>query len=295
MSVDFTLSAYRQLLSALQQSDYAFHTFEEWCQGKVAGRYVLLRHDVDLKAGRSLVTATIEAEMGIRATYYFRIVPQSNQPEIIRAIAALGHEIGYHYEDVSLFNGDMDKAFDHFKTQLAYFRQFYPVKTICMHGSPTSKFDNRDLWKLNDYRELGVLGEPYLDFLSSPAALNGDIVYFTDTARMWDGGKYNVRDKSVISHQSSVISPEKSESSDSRNVEILHHKLKNELSVISSKKKTIHSTYDFIEYINNKPIENGMMITTHPQRWTDKPLSWLHELIFQNIKNSIKKMLVVRQ
>ncbi len=316
MSVDFTLSAYRQLLSALQQSDYAFHTFEEWCQGKAVGRYVLLRHDVDLKAGRSLVTATIEAEMGIRATYYFRIVPQSNQPEIIRAIAALGHEIGYHYEDVSLFNGDMDKAFDHFKAQLAYFRQFYPVKTICMHGSPTSKFDNRDLWKLNDYRELGVLGEPYLDFLSSPAALNGDIAYFTDTARMWDGGKYNVRDKSVISHQSSVISqqssvnshqstvisdqsavisPEKSECYDSRNVEILHHKFQNELSVISSKKKTIHSTYDFIEYINNKPIENGMMITTHPQRWTDKPLPWLHELVFQNIKNSIKKMLVVRQ
>lgn len=268
MSVDFTLSAYRQLLSALQQSDYAFHTFEEWCQGKAVGRYVLLRHDVDLKAERSLVTATIEAEMGIRATYYFRIVPQSNQPEIIRAIAALGHEIGYHYEDISLFNGDMDKAFDHFKTQLAFFRQFYPVKTICMHGSPTSKFDNRDLWKLNDYRELGVLGEPYLDFLSSPAALNGDIAYFTDTARMWDGGKYNVRDKSVISQQSSVI---------------------------SSKKKKIHSTYDFIEYINNKPVENGIMITTHPQRWTDKPLPWLHELIFQNIKNSIKKMLVVRQ
>ena len=275
MLVDFTLSAYRQLLNALQHADYAFHTFEEWCDGKAAGRYVLLRHDVDLKARRSLVTAKIEAEMGIRATYYFRIVPQSNQPEIIREIASLGHEIGYHYEDLSLFNGDNDKAFDHFKTQLTYFRRFYPVKTICMHGSPTSKFDNRDLWKLNDYRELGVIGEPYLDFLSTPAVLNGDITYFTDTARMWDGGKYNVRDKLVISHQSSETS--------------------DQLSVISSKKKTIHSTYDFIEYINNKPIENGMMITTHPQRWTDKLLPWLQELVFQNIKNCIKKMLVVRQ
>ena len=268
MPVDFTLSAYRQLLNALQQSDYAFYTFEEWCEGKVAGRYVLLRHDVDLKAGCSLMTAKIEAEMGIRATYYFRIVPQSNQPEIIQEIAALGHEIGYHYEDLSLFNGDNDKAFDHFKTQLTYFRRFYPVKTICMHGSPTSKFDNRDLWKLNDYRELGVIGEPYLDFLSTPAVLNGDITYFTDTARMWDGEKYNVRDKSVISDQSSVT---------------------------RSKKKTIHSTYDFIEYINNKSIENGMMITTHPQRWTDQPLPWLQELIFQNIKNLLKKILIARQ
>ena len=275
MPVDFTLSAYRQLLNALQQSDYAFHTFEEWCEGKVAGRYVLLRHDVDLKAGRSLVTAKIEAEMGIRATYYFRIVPQSNQPEIIREIAALGHEIGYHYEDLSLFNGDNDKAFDHFKTQLTYFRRFYPVKTICMHGSPTSKFDNRDLWKLNDYRELGVIAEPYLDFLSTPAVLNGDITYFTDTARMWDGGKYNVRDKSIICHQSSVTNDQSS--------------------VISSKMKTIHSTFDFVEYINNGPIENGMMITTHPQRWTDQPLPWLQELVFQNIKNLLKKILIARQ
>lgn len=268
MPVDFTLSAYRQLLMALQQADYTFYTFEDWCEGKAEGRYVILRHDVDLKVAQSLVVAKIEAEMGIRATYYFRIVPQSNQPEMIRAIAALGHEIGYHYEDLSLFNGDTNKAFDHFKTQLAYFRQFYPVKTICMHGSPVSKFDNRDLWKLNDYRELGVIGEPYFDFLSSPAALNGDVTYFTDTARMWDGGRYNVRDKSLISNQ---------------------------VSGISSKKKTIHSTYDFIEYINNKPNENGMMITTHPQRWTDKPLAWLQELVFQNVKNCIKKMLVVRR
>lgn len=268
MPADFTLSAYRQLLNALQQADYTFYTFEDWCEGKAEGRYVILRHDVDLKVAQSLVVARIEAEMGIRASYYFRIVPQSNQPEMIRAIAALGHEIGYHYEDLSLFNGDTNKAFDHFKAQLTYFRQFYPVKTICMHGSPVSKFDNRDLWKLNDYRELGVIGEPYFDFLSSPAALNGDVTYFTDTARMWDGGRYNVRDKSVISHQSSVR---------------------------TSKRKTIHSTYDFIEYINNKPNENGMMITTHPQRWTDKPLPWLQELVFQNIKNNIKKMLVMRQ
>jgi hypothetical protein len=268
MAIDFTLSAYRHLLNALQQVGYAFYTFEEWCEEKAVGRYVILRHDVDLKAERSLMTARIEAEMGIRASYYFRVVPQSNKPEIIQAIADLGHEIGYHYEDLSLFNGNADKALEHFKAQLAYFHQFYPVKTICMHGSPTSKFDNRDLWKLNDYRELGVIGEPYLDFLSTPTVLNGDIVYFTDTARMWDGEKYNVRDKSVISNQ---------------------------LSASGSRKKKIHSTFDFIEYIKNKPVENVMMITTHPQRWIDKPLPWLQELVFQSMKNLIKKMLVARQ
>ncbi|MBA7531110.1 hypothetical protein ES705_23321 [subsurface metagenome] len=38
----------------------------------------------------------------IKGTYYFRIVTQSFNPEIIEQIAELGHEIGYHYEDFVL-------------------------------------------------------------------------------------------------------------------------------------------------------------------------------------------------
>ena len=50
------------------------------------------------------------------------------EPEIIRAIAALGHEIGYHYEDMSLCGGDIDAAWSHFLTWLDYFRQYYAVE-----------------------------------------------------------------------------------------------------------------------------------------------------------------------
>ena len=64
-----------------------------------------------------------------------------------------------------------------------------PVSTICMHGSPMSKFDSRDLWKKYNYREFGILGEPYFD-------LDFDkIFYLTDTGRKWDGNKVSVRDK----------------------------------------------------------------------------------------------------
>ena len=103
MNRDFTLATYRKLLLTLQQSGYSFFTFEDWCLGKASGRYVILRHDVDIKAAHSLAIAQIESEMGIRTTYYFRVVPQSNKPYIITSIAGLGHEIGYHYEDLSLF------------------------------------------------------------------------------------------------------------------------------------------------------------------------------------------------
>jgi hypothetical protein len=278
---DFTLTAYRQLLLALREAGYSFYTFEDWCDGKAQGRYVILRHDVDLKAANSLATARIEADLGIHASYYFRVVPQSNQPEIIRAIAALGHEVGYHYEDMSLFNGDAEKSIEHFKQQLAYFRQFYPVRTICMHGSPTSKWDNKELWKTYNYRDYGIVGEPYFDFLSSKPAdkdlLNGSVTYLTDTARMWDGDKYNVRDK--ISGQLAVDREQLAVSS-------------GQLAVNGNAHPKIHLTFDFIRWLEAKPANNVLMITTHPQRWTDSSLPWIKELFMQTLKNYVKRWIV---
>ena len=37
------------------------------------------------------------------------------------------------------------------------------------------------------------------------------------------------------------------------------------------------------------------MITTHPQRWTNRPLPWLKELVGQNLKNVVKAALVKRR
>jgi hypothetical protein len=187
--VDFTLKTYKQLLIAFEQDDYEFLTFQQFCEGRVREKFVILRHDVDLKAENSLATAKIEHELGICASYYFRIVPQSDKPQVIKKIIALGHEVGYHYEDLALFNGDAEKAIEHFKIKLEYFRQYYPVKTICMHGSPSSKIDNRSIWKKYDYKDFGITGEPYFDVNFNK------IFYLTDTGRSWNGEKYSVRDK----------------------------------------------------------------------------------------------------
>lgn len=254
---DFSLETYRLLLVALQQNEYEFVTFENWCNNKTSGKIVIIRHDVDLKAINSLRIAEIETKLGISSTYYFRVVPQSNQPEIINSIVKLGHEVGYHYEDISIFNGDKKLALIHFEKQLEYFRNYYPVSTICMHGSPTSKYDNRDLWKDIDYHNFKIVGEPYFDFLNIV-----NVEYFTDTARMWNGEKYNVRDKSVNND------------------------------VINVKNKKIHSTFDLINWINTSGNSNPIMITTHPQRWTDNRFEWIIEFINQNIKNLIKRILI---
>ncbi len=186
---DFTLSVYRLIIDAAMKAGYELMSYEHFVKTNQKGRSYILRHDVDRLPHNSLDTARMEAESGLKGTYYFRIVKESFHPDIIRSIADLGHEIGYHYEDLALCHGDLDKAYEHFQVNLEIFREFYPVSTICMHGSPLSRWDNRLLWEKFDYKKSGILAEPYFDTDFSKA------YYLTDTSRMWNGSTYSVRDK----------------------------------------------------------------------------------------------------
>jgi len=52
-----------------------------------------------------------------------------------------------------------------------------------------------------------------------------------------------------------------------------------------------HTTSDIINAVNEGTFPNQAMLNFHPQRWNDKPLPWLKELVWQNIKNQGKRML----
>ena len=187
---DFTLNIYRKLLCEFKKSDYFFLTFEDFMsKGLPSKKTIILRHDVDKRPENALKMAQLENEYGIKASYYFRIVKQSNNPTIIKKISKLDHEIGYHYEDLTLAKGNFDDAISLFEKHLAYFRQYYPIKTICMHGSPLSRYDNRLIWKTNDYRDYGIIGEPYFDIDFE------NVAYLTDTGRKWNSSNENIRDK----------------------------------------------------------------------------------------------------
>lgn len=256
---DFTLDIYRTLLETLQAKGYQLISYRDYVMTSCRKdeKFVILRHDVDAKPENSLKTAQIEASMGAKATYYFRVGKESNNPEVIRAIVALGHEIGYHYEDMSLCGGDIDKAYDHFQTWLEYFRQYYAVETICMHGAPTSKWDGKDLWKKYDYKALGIIGEPYMDTDFS------DVFYLTDTGRCWDGYKVSVRDKI----------PEFQDEWTKAGL-------------------TWHTTSQLMAAIEQGRLPKHVMMTTHPQRWTNNRGAWYKEAITQKLKNIIKRILL---
>ena len=221
-------------------------------------KVILLRHDVDLLPYNSLRFAEIQAKLGIRGTYYFRAVPESWDENIIKEIKALGHEVGYHYENMDTCNGDVDKAWDDFRYHLDKLRKLVEVQTICMHGSPRSKFDNKEIWNKYDYRSLQITGEPYYD-------VNFDeVFYLTDTGRRWDGWKTSVRDK--VLQQKNWI----------------------------KQGLVFHSTNDIISALNNNQLPNKIMFTMHPQRWSKGGIPWIKELLLQTIKNEIKKILILR-
>ena len=255
--MDFTRKAYRQLVSQLKDAGYVFITYQQYCEGNLPQRFIILRHDVDLKPKNSLDVAQDEAALGAKASYYFRAVPESWDETIIKEIAAMGHEVGYHYESLTTCNGDMQKAFGDFEENLEKLRKLVPVSTICMHGSPRSPFDSKDIWKHYDYKKLDLIGEPYLstDF--------SKMLYLTDTGRRWDGYKVSVRDK-IEGYQEEW----------------------------DAKGWVFRSTSDVIQALCKDILPNQLMITTHPQRWFDFGFDWVKELILQNTKNIVKRMIV---
>jgi len=186
---DFTLKAFETLCITLKKHKYKFITFLDYCLKKEFKRFVIMRHDIDRNIEYSLRMARIENELDIKASYYFRIVNKIYNERVIKKIAELGHEIGYHYEDLSLAKGDFNKAIIMFEKNLNKLRNFYPVKTICMHGSPLSKWDNRLIWEKYNYQDFSVKGEPYLDLDFN------EVLYLTDTGRRWNGESVSLKDK----------------------------------------------------------------------------------------------------
>jgi len=384
--MDFTLKTYKQLLATLLNQDYSFFTFQEYIENNsslITGNssLVILRHDVDRLPDNALRVAELEKRLGVRGSYYFRVVKQSFDAGIIREIAAMGHEIGYHYENLSAVvrrkdfrkpearnskhekkdegwklkaelgeqelgvrsqevvdseqklgdsrqeeevkskkaKGKTEKltgsslithhsslfthAIEDFEENLKKLRKICPIKTICMHGSPMSKYDSRDLWKVYDYRDFGIIGEPYFDIDFN------EVLYLTDTGRRWDGEKYNVRDK--ISYQPSAFSSQQTTKSEIRstkyetnsNVQNFNYKNKKatndnfDKSLNDSERSeqmtslgiSFHATFDIINAIKESLMPEKIMINIHPQRWTNKSFSWVKELVWQNLKNVIKK------
>jgi len=189
MERDFTFDTYRDLLIGLLRSDFEILTIRAFLSRHDAcGPLALLRHDVDRRPENALQMAKLEASIDIRSTYYFRVCEKVFDEELIKAVSALGHEIGYHYEVLDRARGDVRQALLIFEQELARLRRLALVDTACMHGNPLTPWNNLDFWQHYSLAQFALQGEAYLS-IRDPK-----LYYTTDTGRGWNRGRYNLKD-----------------------------------------------------------------------------------------------------
>ena len=109
----------------------------------------------------------------------------------------------------------------------------------------------------SDYHSFDIVGEPYFDVDFSK------VFYLTDTGRRWDGFNVSLRDKVPI-YQDEWI----------------------------RQGLVYHSTDDVLNAVKQDTLPKQLMITTHPQRWTDRPAEWFKERVMQSAKNILKGLMV---
>lgn len=251
---DFTLQSYSRYLRAIKSSGVPFYRFDDFMERPVSPEtFCLVRHDVDRKPKNALEMAQLEQEMGVVSTYYFRKKPQTFKPAIIKEIAAMGHEIGYHYESLSDAKGDMKKAVALYERDLAAFRAIVPIRTTSMHGRPLLPYDNRDIWKdagnhQHLVNNLNILGEVYLDIDYS------EIAYINDTGRNWTSGKANKRDK------------------------------------VDSKINADFESSEALLYCLTNNTPQKMVFQIHPERWTDRSIEWMQQKMKDGAINLVKAL-----
>jgi hypothetical protein len=138
---------YRTLLRIAVQQGYSVLSLEAWlAEPEPAGEAprLLLRHDVDQHPASALRMAAIEAELGLRSTWYFRW--RTALPRVVAAIRSQGHAVGLHYETLTRellrlglgpaeAEGLVPDARELLRSELASFSErFGAVRSACPHG-----------------------------------------------------------------------------------------------------------------------------------------------------------------
>lgn len=254
---DFTHDAYKEYLEIIKLNYSNILRFDEYfLSDPKPDSFCIIRHDVDRKPENALKLAKLEKTMEIQSTYYFRAKRHTFITEIISEIADYGHEIGYHYENLSDTNGNVELALENFKKNLMLFRDIYPVKTCAMHGRPFKPFNNIDLWKISNNHNLllndhGIVGDVFLDIDYT------DIAYINDTGRNWSSTKSNVRDKV------------------------------NSLVNVDFKNRT-----DLLEYLSTNH-HSKMVFQIHPERWSSNSYDYYIQYCKDALINIAKSIISI--
>ncbi len=274
----FTFDSYRRLLDLIAGCGYAIYGIERILVARrdsnlPQGNYVAIRHDVDYFPNRAIAMAKIEAERKIAVTYYIRRRFFDADLDLIRKIAGLGHQVGYHYEEVDTSqkapgNRIAHDAVEFFIGSLLDIDKLgFPIRSVCAHGNPLTDVDNRQVVHLlRDQTYLGQLAlthnraeikEKISGRLVGDASIDitGDDfdLYIPDTGRF--NPKYNLKDR------------------------------------IDDCPIAGLSNLDDLRRILTGGKYPRVYMNMHPDRWSGDIATWLFDFAFDTAKNMVKRFM----
>lgn len=102
--MNFTYDDYCGLINALRDNGYALTDYHDY---EKHPRCAILRHDVDNSLPQAARMAELEAEHGVKSTYFillrtdFYNAASASAQRLLRRMLALGHEIGLHFDEAA--------------------------------------------------------------------------------------------------------------------------------------------------------------------------------------------------
>ncbi|MBE0674770.1 MAG: hypothetical protein IH591_08925, partial [Bacteroidales bacterium] len=125
------------------------------------------------------------------------------------------------------------------------------------------------------YSELNIAAEPYFDIPLD------EMLYLTDTGRRWDGSEVSVRDRTYTRDEIFYTEWERKPLNGSA-------MMMTEKGFALQKQFRVRTTDELIEAVRTHRFPDRIMLTLHPQRWSDNSIGWTIELVGQTVKNQLK-------
>ena len=138
--MDFTYSAYKNLISLLKNFEYHIANYDNY---KQFNNCVILRHDIDYDLDKALEFAEFENKLGVNSTYFVLLTSDfynlfsKKSKEILLSIASMGHSIGLHFDELNYQDifGNTEKIKNKIISESKLLEEVIqrPVKSVSMH------------------------------------------------------------------------------------------------------------------------------------------------------------------
>lgn len=215
-------------------------------------KYIILKHDVETNVKKALKMAKIEQKYFHRGVYYVQayLLKSKKNIKLLKKIQALGHEVSYHYDVMDSCKGNIENAIIEFEKNVALFENNgFNIDTVCQHGNPLIKrigyTSNRDFFRNNQViKKFPNISDIMVNFKIN---MNTEFIYYSDAGMVYK----------------KIYDPINNDVTNSEHLNVSF--------------KTVD------ELINDVLIQDNVIISTHPHRWTAN-------VIFYIVKNSIFKI-----